>query len=39
MQKPPKIIAEKFHSIFNTQFQLAIIGGLLGLIAMKLVGG
>jgi hypothetical protein len=38
MQKEPKIIAAKFHSIFTTQVQLAIIGGLLGMIAMKLMG-
>jgi hypothetical protein len=39
MQKQPKIIAAKFHAIFNTQFQVATIGGLLGLIVMKLMGG
>jgi hypothetical protein len=31
-------VAAKFHEIFDTRFQLAIIGGLLGLIAAKLIG-
>jgi len=38
MQKELKIIAAKFHSVFTTQVQLAIIGGLFGMIAMKLMG-
>jgi hypothetical protein len=38
MQKEPKIIAEKFHSIFTTRVQLSIIGGLLGIIAMRMMG-
>jgi hypothetical protein len=38
MQKEPKIIAAKFHSIFTTQVQLAIIGALLGVITIKLMG-
>jgi hypothetical protein len=38
MQKEPKIVAAKFHAIFNTRFQLALIGALLGMIAVKLMG-
>ena len=38
MKKEPKIIAAKSHSVFTTQVQLAIIGGLLGMIAMKPMG-
>ena len=38
MQKKPQTFAEQFHGIFTTQVQLAIIGGLLGVIAMKLMG-
>jgi hypothetical protein len=38
MQKKPKIIAEKFHEFFNKQFQLGVIGALLGLIAVRFVG-
>ena len=38
VQKQPKIIAAKFHSVFTTQVQLAIIGGLLGIITMRLMG-
>jgi predicted PurR-regulated permease PerM len=38
MQKNPETIVAKFHSIFTTQVLLAIIGGLIGIIAMRLMG-
>ena len=38
MQKKPDGFAEKFHSIFTIQVQLAMIGGLVGVITMKLLG-
>jgi hypothetical protein len=38
MQKQPKIIAAKFHAIFTTQVQMAVIGCLLGLILTKWMG-
>ena len=38
MQKKPKVVAAKFHEVFDTRFQLAIIGGLLALIVARLIG-
>jgi hypothetical protein len=38
MQKKPQTVAAKFHSVFTTQVLLGIIGGLLGMIALRLMG-
>jgi hypothetical protein len=38
MQKEPQTIAAKFNSIFTTKVLVAIIGGLLGLVTMRLMG-
>jgi hypothetical protein len=38
MQKKPQTLAEQFNSIFTTQVLMAIIGGLLGIIAMRFMG-
>jgi hypothetical protein len=38
MQKKPDSFAAKFHEFFTTRLLLGIIGGLLGMIAMRLVG-
>jgi hypothetical protein len=35
MQKKPRTLAAQFNSIFTTQVLMAIIGGLLGIIAMR----
>jgi len=38
MQKKPPTFAETFHNIFNTHVLLGIICGLLGVIAVRLMG-
>jgi len=38
MQKEPQTIAAKFNSILTTKVLVAIIGGLLGLVTMRLMG-
>jgi hypothetical protein len=38
MHKKPETIAAKFNSIFTTQTLVMIIGGLLGVIATRMLG-
>jgi hypothetical protein len=39
MQKKAQTIAEQINSIFTTQVLVSIIGCLLGILAIRLVGG
>jgi len=39
MQKKARTIAEQINSIFTTQVLVSIVGCLLGILAMRLLGG